>query len=211
MPTMRLQLARAFRIPMSRLLPNPRWCLLLKGDWIPSVNLIDNLLAYLWIFDHTLSMLDSQCSGMCRRHGWKRIYRFHTSATLTELVLVSSRYYPLDSFCRWCKWSYKSGQNTCFSSVLIYFAWSLIVLIVSYSNRQIVKPKPTSTLLHREFGADRVMPVFINEIPDDAPTFAQNGIIVGLRRYRFWSKLTTFNSRARWYIETSSIWCAISE
>ncbi|KAG0560418.1 hypothetical protein KC19_10G179300 [Ceratodon purpureus] len=52
---------------------------------------------------------------------------------------------------------------------------------------KIVKPKPTSTLLHREFGADRVMPVFINEIPDDAPTFAQNGIIVGLRRYRFWT------------------------
>lgn len=52
---------------------------------------------------------------------------------------------------------------------------------------KIVKPKPTSTLLHRQFGEDRIMIVFINEVPDDAPTFAQTGIIVGLRRYRLWT------------------------
>lgn len=54
---------------------------------------------------------------------------------------------------------------------------------------KIVQPKCASTLLHRVFGQDRVMPVFVNELPDDASMIAQNGIIVGLRRYRLWSKI----------------------
>lgn len=56
---------------------------------------------------------------------------------------------------------------------------------------QIVKPRQVSTLLHRTFGEDRVMPVYFNQepAPDKFKTIRE-GILVGLRRYRFWSKPT---------------------
>lgn len=54
---------------------------------------------------------------------------------------------------------------------------------------QVVKPRPASTLLHRTFGEDRVMPVYFNEFPtEDKFQLVRDGIMVGLRRYRFWSK-----------------------
>jgi RNA-dependent RNA polymerase len=56
---------------------------------------------------------------------------------------------------------------------------------------KIVKQKQVSTLLHRTFGEDRVMPVYFDERPTDHAQLKiiQDGILVGLRRYRFWSKL----------------------
>lgn len=52
-----------------------------------------------------------------------------------------------------------------------------------------VQPRPVSTLLHRTFGEDRIMPVYFNEYPvDDKFLLIREGILVGLRRYRFWSK-----------------------
>jgi RNA-dependent RNA polymerase len=54
---------------------------------------------------------------------------------------------------------------------------------------QVIKQRPASTLLHRTFGEDRVMSVYFNEFPtEDKFQLVRDGILVGLRRYRFWSK-----------------------
>nr|XP_024378193.1 probable RNA-dependent RNA polymerase 3 isoform X2 [Physcomitrium patens] len=53
---------------------------------------------------------------------------------------------------------------------------------------KVVKPRPASTLLHRTFGEDRVMPVYFNESPtEDKFQLVRDGILVGLRRYRLWT------------------------
>ncbi|KAG0604472.1 hypothetical protein M758_10G174600 [Ceratodon purpureus] len=51
---------------------------------------------------------------------------------------------------------------------------------------KIVEQRPTSTVLHRTFGGDRVMLVFFNIRPRNVKRF-QKGIVVGLRRYRLWT------------------------
>jgi RNA-dependent RNA polymerase len=56
---------------------------------------------------------------------------------------------------------------------------------------KVVEPRQVSTLLHRTFGADRVMPVYFDQPPPAHDQFriVRDGILVGLRRYRFWGKL----------------------
>lgn len=53
---------------------------------------------------------------------------------------------------------------------------------------KVIKQRPASTLLHRTFGEDRVMSVYFNEFPtEDKFQLVRDGILVGLRRYRFWT------------------------
>ncbi|CAK9210508.1 unnamed protein product [Sphagnum troendelagicum] len=54
---------------------------------------------------------------------------------------------------------------------------------------KVVEPRQVSTLLHRTFGADRVMPVYFDQPPPAHDQFriVRDGILVGLRRYRFWA------------------------
>jgi RNA-dependent RNA polymerase len=62
-------------------------------------------------------------------------------------------------------------------------------LLYDFKCIQVVEPRQVSTLLHRTFGADRVMPVYFDQPPPAHDQFriVRDGILVGLRRYRFWA------------------------